>query len=643
MITYTCQFVSHYNSVPYRVEIGIPSDTEETRQLTPAGNPVTIEEEGDFDPFVPVRTQTGYVSVVIDDLATLKQLIPLTNNQYTAKIYAGNTLLFLGFVQTFTPDFSLQAGHRTLKIPVIDWLEALKYVKWNRSGDIITFAQVIHHVITYMDNSLAWVYFQGEVVLTGDADRRWLQKKVHSRLFIKNEMTLYDVLSSVCVFFGWTCRELGGSLYFTDFRQLDGDSRALYRIAPGDLTGDTATAATPASFDSLALSWPSSSKDVLSFSKTVKSATVSCDLVSSGENLYLEKSDMISFIQNGGFESHEVNLYNKVSDDLYYEGWYYAIDTPLPVVINGDWEIRDAYNAQLHIDKKDSLDIEKWDYVISYYKSAYVRHYMSGSQWRFSVEEYYRGTISLHYRNAITADVDSNLYVDIKGSGTLQAVLFGVKNGNYYYNHETRQFDQETWNEKCYLNTYYGKRYDDPQGYISIYAGTILSDFSIEFHTTLADKIFRTAYNNITEFQLSLEPIETEEYNKSLKAETTKQNALGTDDVSLNTDFITKQDFLPSNTNTILNADGTPCESLSASDTPDDGFNPMDKLASSIIDEMSERRMTLDLRFIVYPFQISPITGYWRLSHYYYPTSLSYNYADDEIRIKMIERKATST
>ena len=62
----------------YRVNILDEGWTGSVTQLTGSDEPFVIEEDDDPDTFTPIRTKTGYINIVTDNINLVRNIIPMT-------------------------------------------------------------------------------------------------------------------------------------------------------------------------------------------------------------------------------------------------------------------------------------------------------------------------------------------------------------------------------------------------------------------------------------------------------------------------------------------------------------------------------------------------------------------------------------
>ena len=100
-------------------------------QILGAANPVTIEEDDSDDLLEVVRYKTGYLNVIEETNGQLDELIPTTNTSHKVKIWYGNDLIFVGFMQAQTFENTWESAPRQMSFPIMSPLGLLADTKMN--------------------------------------------------------------------------------------------------------------------------------------------------------------------------------------------------------------------------------------------------------------------------------------------------------------------------------------------------------------------------------------------------------------------------------------------------------------------------------------------------------------------------------
>ena len=214
----------------YLIQIGGNTGSTDV-ELQGADEPFSTEEKDTDDMFVPVLTESGYISIYDNgydqagNAFDWHDLIP--QNAKARPVTVDKVLpnpraeVWRGYLQpqTFQGEY-LEEGQKR-KFPVVNSLAALESedVEPEKYSGAVNFARLIY----YLTRGFIVEYqFQGEDALD------WLQLNVNWSIFADvedDDQTAYGViykakynklqaLEEVCRFFGWTCRQKDRTLYF---------------------------------------------------------------------------------------------------------------------------------------------------------------------------------------------------------------------------------------------------------------------------------------------------------------------------------------------------------------------------------------------------------------------------------------------
>jgi len=190
-------------------------------QLTGAAQPFVTEESATEDMFLPVRTQSGHLSVVdTGEGFNWVSLVPSTSVARPVTLTSGYALLWSGFIQPQTFSGTLYGAPQERRFPLCCALSALESFDVSPSvAEMANFAFLIEHIFGNLPSQCrpqTYCFGGGSVITT------WLQKLVNWELFREYDSnsvgrTRYnalELLEEVCRFWGWSCRQQGSAVYF---------------------------------------------------------------------------------------------------------------------------------------------------------------------------------------------------------------------------------------------------------------------------------------------------------------------------------------------------------------------------------------------------------------------------------------------
>lgn len=238
--------------------------------LTGGATPFVTEEDDSDDALTPVRLQSGHISLV-GTQAEWEALLPTTATSRPVTLTSGANTLWCGYVEADA--YSMEITHSStvqeFQLNVKGQLGMLEGVEFDADVyDMTNIAYILWIIFRTLDTQPNYIYFPPDDPCTTDTDSdgnryAWLAKKVSWRRFgtlnpdgtYDNDFSCLEVLEEICKYFGWTCHEQLGNIYFTagydenyfgvssdcmtmadlaDFANASATSRATSAVAPGN-------------------------------------------------------------------------------------------------------------------------------------------------------------------------------------------------------------------------------------------------------------------------------------------------------------------------------------------------------------------------------------------------------------------------
>lgn len=224
MIHWQIKFRSLRANELYTVSIYDDLYRGDSIQLRGGANPFETQEDDDRDYFKPVRTQTGYITIVDtgkdmngDDFDWFDIIPAHAKDRKVVLTDSNNAVRWVGYIQPQTFSGNLYQPTQERKFPVMCPLQALASVDIPSTNlGVHTFAYVLDRILENTGITFGWLNFQGYSSL------EWLQKKVDWMNFLDKEddgtytgkFDCLTLLEEVCKFWGWTCRIHEDDLWF---------------------------------------------------------------------------------------------------------------------------------------------------------------------------------------------------------------------------------------------------------------------------------------------------------------------------------------------------------------------------------------------------------------------------------------------
>jgi hypothetical protein len=640
------------------VDIFIAGKSGNTNEaLTPAANPLVTQEDGDEDLFVPVKTQTGYVNVVTDNVGLIRSIIPITGGSRSVEVYVAHDLVWKGYVQPQMLSFDLWSGKQELSIPIECPLAALRHKTFATSEKFLTVAQLMSMLMSDYDNVVVQGTFPAVSGTGGSAEyasASWLAKKIYTSLFTKEENTYLDVLQKLCTFFGWTCRsgvfddfsvvqDVELTAYFLQNRNTDYVGRRdLYLIPYRNLSDATVFGTKLTGFyeqymptDHLA-----DNQAELIMTEGIKTATVECPVEDFNMRVDVIDDD---FKQSQWQELKTETTTSPCGYPTYY--WEQIQET------HGDWSF-DGYNVNRNIWKDGSEDVKDWVYYVRVNRTAKTdeQHIVPGESGSPEVDYYkvltwYEGFLTITKQSAVQFEkggvLTINFGLGIANYKTEATVHFYLRviNGQdvWKYDPNTQTWDSQGNDVECITedNSFKAVIPKEMPG-----GGNMTGRLQIYIFRVDDDLLI----NQIT-FDYRVK--EGQAFDSGI---TTVQHKASSDvdfsnDVSFDSALCVKEALLASGANILLNSDGSQCEGVVDSPSPyATPYNPLQRLVDECATEGKRvgELLNLNVRSEHFTNTVNPISIFEvaALDHdMYYPVRIDRNWRDDVLMMKLLKRR----
>lgn len=632
----------------YRVNILDEGWTGSLTTLQGSDNPFVIEEYNDNDTFTPIRTVTGYINIITDNMNLVRNIIP--NSGATRKVVVLEydddeeewVTFFTGWVQPQLIDIAIWQGPEEIGIPVECCLSGLKYRMFKRTG-FIYLNEFLADALTNFDNFI----FQCPALTDSDYqthdDAFWLYNKFTSILF--TDKTYYDILEAICIFFGWTCRTQGDRVYFVANRNIDDSyNKNLYSINLQALKDISGQSSDPTSIDWNNQYLPSdgiaSMNTKMVMQEGVSQGIASCDLDPYDETISPDEDAIKQAIHTNTFPQPTEYYHEEQEPGGDWDvKQYYQTFGPLTI---GNVKI-DGYNTQRfmlndtdHVGNTDiSLMHTIFNVLQTYHREERdVYDPESGDYHReiINILGTYNGYLRMETTEQFTFST-GKLIVSFVGGRyeKYNNVSFAILVGSLWYNPTTRQWQQTFSANDMRISVGWGQKYEIPIGNVTgtvmlyIYDQSSFENWTVEYQAESTE----TIDSSIRE----IVHMKSTNKNFALKKEIESQFALKENLIAMSKNFI----FAP---------DLTPRTSLWTDLTMTATFNPLDRLAAEVVEEMRNvgEILELDIRHSMVP-GINPITKFYIewFDATYYPICISRDLYNDRDTIKFMKRLNSSS
>jgi hypothetical protein len=238
-------------------------------QLTGAANPFKTSEDDDLDYYAPIRTQSGYISIIAENNTILDDLMATKSTDRPVTLTEGNYVLWMGFLHCELYSQPWEAPPYVVQIPIISAVAAYQGVEVPSTEGSITLLDLLN-MITVPDVTIEYVVPDGLPIDTLqvplDAFRDYLSIPERTEYGVTGKyyrQSVYDAIEAFCKYYGVSCRQ------YQDQIMLVRDNEQHYNDM--DRTGDTREAQwSNTSLDSMTICGAKNYRDFAQAYKRVK-------------------------------------------------------------------------------------------------------------------------------------------------------------------------------------------------------------------------------------------------------------------------------------------------------------------------------------------------------------------------------------
>lgn len=233
-------FVSLDNK-KYRVDIYEELYTGDPIVLKGGANPFYTQEDDDEDAFLPIRTSSGYLTIIVENMQLIDDILPNDyHDRYVELMDVTDELnevcVWNGFV---APDQYSGNWDKTpfeLQLPLVSPLESVRGIRYNAVQRQLTVGELLHNLFT---SYIYWYYDYVYIAVLDDAESPvgvpFLNSVLTDYIFLskmedndlepiagnpplpplrESSSTIFDVFQALCKAFGYVMYETPTAVYF---------------------------------------------------------------------------------------------------------------------------------------------------------------------------------------------------------------------------------------------------------------------------------------------------------------------------------------------------------------------------------------------------------------------------------------------
>lgn len=197
--------------------------------LTPAANPFETQESNSDDAFEPVRTSTGYIRFIVQNLSIIDTFMCQRVDGRYIELVQGNTVKWHGYVQAQTFTCPWDSAPYEIEFPIVSALGLLDNMPYTPGYEFYTIGYIIKKALTNNGNIdfTTWhtptrnqvLDFSARIndrVFRNENVEEWVQHVGQNAniSFPPDKLSCLSVIEDICRFFGWSLYERGKDLFF---------------------------------------------------------------------------------------------------------------------------------------------------------------------------------------------------------------------------------------------------------------------------------------------------------------------------------------------------------------------------------------------------------------------------------------------
>ena len=207
-------------------------------ELTGASHPFETSEDDAEDPYLPIRTQSGYIRFIATTASMVADLIPNDVTDRPVVLKSGNNVLWIGFLSGEQYDQPWDVTPYEVELPVISVMEAMRGVYFTQNSgynSIYTLLQTIDSYLPVAIEATASTDTPIDEVFV--RNRNWqdyltvAQRSEQQTTNKYSTKSIYDIMAEWCKYFGMSLFEYCGRFIFA---MCDGDNYEDYDLQGQD-------------------------------------------------------------------------------------------------------------------------------------------------------------------------------------------------------------------------------------------------------------------------------------------------------------------------------------------------------------------------------------------------------------------------
>lgn len=190
-------------------------------ELIGAAHPFETSEEDSEDPYVPIRTQSGYIRFITTSASIIHDIIPYNVTDRPVVLKSGSQVLWVGFLSGEQYDQPWDVTPYEVELPVISVMEAMRGVYFTQSSGYNSIYTILQTIQGYLPvNIEATASTDTPINEVFVRNRNWqeyltvAQRAEQQTSNIFNTLSIYDIMVEWCKYFSISLFEYCGKFIF---------------------------------------------------------------------------------------------------------------------------------------------------------------------------------------------------------------------------------------------------------------------------------------------------------------------------------------------------------------------------------------------------------------------------------------------
>lgn len=200
------------------------ASTATVKQLTGAADPFTTDEQSDDDLYVPIRTQSGYIRIVIQDgdESLVADLMPETSTSRPVVLHdADGNVEWLGFLTGEQYSQPWAPAPYEVELPVQGIMSAMEGMDFSQDDGCTSVRSLCDDIASYLPTGMLGFVFSDKIDSSVCVSNENFQEYMTAEQRVEegtedfyNTVTYKEVMEYFCKYFGVSCRQYRSSLVF---------------------------------------------------------------------------------------------------------------------------------------------------------------------------------------------------------------------------------------------------------------------------------------------------------------------------------------------------------------------------------------------------------------------------------------------